>query len=258
MLGRSLIHQRLVDETTDGYSVLKLNEASWEILRKQRSVTIAVDPIKPGSSGDTANLDNEDVEALYDRLQILRKRLADEQSVPPYVVFANASLREMARRRPQNRAQFAEITGVGSRKLSQYGDVFLAEISAFCQERGLSAAETIPTPAKVETTSASFTQLQTLELFQQGLSPTEIAEQRNLRLGTVSSHLAELMEMGYPIDLDQLIKNDRKQAILQAIQAVGTASRRSIYDHLEARYGYDEIYLVLAWWKVHRRKQEES
>jgi ATP-dependent DNA helicase RecQ len=257
LLGRSLIHQQLVDEATDGFSVLKLNAASWEILRQQRSVMIAVDPVKPGNSGDAANIDNEDVEALYDRLQGLRKRLADEQSVPPYVVFANASLREMARRRPQNRAQFTEITGVGSRKLSQYGDIFLAEIGAFCQERGLSSAEIAPPPVKVESTSASFTQLQTLELFQQGLTASEIAEQRNLRLGTVSNHLAELIELDYPIDLDQLIADDRKQVILQAINVVGTASRRSIYDYLEARYGYDEIYLVLAWWKAHLRKQAE-
>ncbi|WP_421655451.1 DNA helicase RecQ [Leptothermofonsia sp. ETS-13] len=257
MLARSLIHQRLVDETTDGYSVLKLNDQSWEVLRKQRKVEMAVIATRPDTSTTTTTIDTEETEALFERLQKLRKRLADEQSVPPYVVFANTSLREMARKQPQNRSQFAEIIGVGSRKLSQYGDIFLAEIRGFREERGLSSSPTPPSPPTAPTppVSPSFTQLQTFELFQQGMKPAEIAEQRNLRIGTILSHLIELVEMGYAINLEELVECDRCDKILEAIQVVGTASRRTIYDHLEGRYGYDEIHLVLAWWKQQMKRQ---
>lgn len=262
MLGRSLIHHRLVDEASDGYSVLKLNDLSWEVLKQQRTVEIAVLPTKPEMAVDAGSVDSEEVEALFETLQKLRKRLADEQSVPPYVVFANASLREMARKQPQNFAQFAQITGVGSRKLSQYGDVFLAEIRNFLEVRGAlpspSSPPLSPSPSPSPIPSPSFTQLQTLELFQQGMKPAEIAEQRNLRIGTVLSHLVELMEMGYAIDLDELVASDRREAILAAIQEVGIASRRNIYDYLEARYGYDEIHLVVAWWKQKIKLQEEK
>jgi ATP-dependent DNA helicase RecQ len=134
-LGRSLVHQQLVDETVDGYPVLELNALSWEILRNQRTVMLAIelkpqDPLPQAS--DTA--DDDEVEALFARLQKLRKRLADEQFLPPYIVFSNASLREMARRQPVTLEQFAQISGVGDRKLAQYGDVFLAEICAFQEE----------------------------------------------------------------------------------------------------------------------------
>jgi ATP-dependent DNA helicase RecQ len=257
LLARSLIHQRLLDEATDGYSVLKLNDLSWEVLKQQRRVAIAITATSSDTGTAAASQDTEEVEALFERLQALRKRLADEQSVPPYVVFANASLREMARQRPQNRAQFAEITGVGSRKLTQYGDTFLTEIRAFCQEHGLSASppSPLPPPSPPSPTSPSFTQLQTLELFQQGMNPAEIAGQRNLRIGTVLSHLVELVEMGYDINLEDLVASDRREKIVAAIQVVGTASRRTIYDYLEARYGYDEIHLVLAWWKQQMKRQ---
>ncbi|MGA7932968.1 MAG: DNA helicase RecQ [Kovacikia sp.] len=257
-LGRSLIHQQLVDETSDGYSILKLNELSWEVLRKQRTVAISVSPTKdePGANAPT-NLDVAS-EALLERLQKLRKRLADEQFVPPYVVFANASLRLMAQNQPQTFAQFAQISGVGSRKLSQYGDVFLDEIRAFRQERGLPLQErgdsetiAIP-PPEPEPGSASFTQLQTLELYQQGLKPPEIAERRGYRLSTIASHLAELLEMGYPVDLDGLVAVERQQKILEAIQTVGEESLTNIREYLGEVYGYDEIKFMRAKWRRHR------
>jgi ATP-dependent DNA helicase RecQ len=87
------------------------------------------------------------------------------------------------------------------------------------------------------------------------MNPAEIAGQRNLRIGTVLSHLVELVEMGYDINLEDLVASDRREKIVAAIQVVGTASRRTIYDYLEARYGYDEIHLVLAWWKQQMKRQ---
>jgi ATP-dependent DNA helicase RecQ len=255
-LGRSLLHQRLMDDTSDGYSVLKLNELSWEVLRQQRQVMIAV----PNATHETvtstleSSLNPTDAEALLQRLYDLRKSLADQQSVPPYIIFANASLRAMVQHLPQTSAQFARISGVGSRKLAQYGETFIAEISAFCQEREIPLnAGSTPVPAttmkREEATAASFTQLQTLDLYQQGLKPAAIAEQRNLRLGTINSHLVELLELGYEIGLDNLVSADRQNAILQAIATVGPDSLSLLREHLGEVYGYDEIRLVRAAWR---------
>jgi ATP-dependent DNA helicase RecQ len=254
LLGRSLLHQRLVDETTDGYSVLQLNALSWEVLKKQRTVAIAVDQAKPERSVTETAVDTAETEALFDRLQKLRKRLADAQSVPPYVVFPNSSLRSMANLQPQTLAQFAKISGVGSRKLAQYGDEFIAEVRSFRQERGLSLqTDAAPEPLSLEPTPqpglASTTQLQTLALHQQGLKPVLIAEQRNFRLSTIMSHLAELLDMGYPVELDQLVSSDRQDKIWQAINAVGPDSLTGIRDHLGEMYGYDEIRLVRSHWR---------
>jgi len=259
MLGRSLIHQGLVDETTDGYSVLQLNQLSWEVLRKQRTVAIAVLP-KPvvAKPTATATQDTELVEELFQRLQKLRKKLADEQAVPPYVVFQNVSLREMAEQQPLNNFQFADISGVGSRKLEQYGAVFLSEIRAFRQEKGLSLqplsaagaiAPTLHSPKPDLTLYPSETHLVTFKLYQQGFKPFEIAEQRSLRLSTVTSHLAELIEMGYEIPLDTLVLPARQEKILEAIRVVGADSKRKIRDYLGEIFGYDEINLVTAWWR---------
>jgi ATP-dependent DNA helicase RecQ len=132
ILGRSLIHQGLLDETTDGYSVLKLNTLSWEVLRKQRTVHIAL-PNRPTATRTVSQAAKANAEMLFEQLRKLRKQVADEQSVPPYVVFADSSLRLMAQLQPQTIDDFSEISGVGSHKLARYGPRFVEEIRAFCQ-----------------------------------------------------------------------------------------------------------------------------
>jgi ATP-dependent DNA helicase RecQ len=135
MLGRSLLHQGLVDETTDGYRILKLNKLSWEVLRKQRSVHIAITQTPAAKALADINSKGAEVEILFERLRKLRKQVADAQSVPPYVVFADSSLRLMAQQQPQTLEAFAEISGVGTHKLTQYGDKFVSEIRAFARNK---------------------------------------------------------------------------------------------------------------------------
>ena len=144
LLARTLLHQGLIDETNDGYPVLLLNAASRDVLKGLRKVTLAVPPQReraPARRGSRQAPEAITVtplgEDLFERLRTLRKRLADAQRVPPYVVFADAALRAMAEQQPQTLGAFAEISGVGRHKLENYGAVFIAEIRAFRTERGL-------------------------------------------------------------------------------------------------------------------------
>jgi ATP-dependent DNA helicase RecQ len=132
-LARALLHQGLIGETQDGYPVLSLNAQSGQVLRQELTVHIAA-PVKRnrGRAGSPARAAAPESSALFDRLRALRKRLADEHGVPPYVVFHDATLREMVERRPLNLNQFAELPGVGQAKLARYGEHFIAAIGEFC------------------------------------------------------------------------------------------------------------------------------
>jgi ATP-dependent DNA helicase RecQ len=263
LLGRSLLHQRLLSETNDGYAVLRLNPQSWEVLRSQRQVQVAV---TPSQSSAPAPVAIEGASELLQRLQALRKRLADQQEVPPYVIFANLSLQMMARQQPQTRSQFAQISGVGSRKLERYGEVFLTEIRTFRQEQGLPvlpqlSADAAParpntTPGANTTTTprnklaaVGTTQLQTFALYQRGLAIATIAEQRQLKQSTIVNHLAELLRLHYPIQIEQLVPAERRAKIEQAILKIGAESRRALREHLGEQFSYDEIHLVQAAWQ---------
>jgi ATP-dependent DNA helicase RecQ len=186
-----------------------------------------------------ADIDSKsaEVEILFDRLRKLRKQIADTQSVPPYVVFADSSLKLMAQQQPQTLESFAEISGVGTHKLTQYGDKFVSEIRAFCQEQKLP----IPLPTN--------THMVTLQFYQQGLSVEEIAEKRGFSPRTIVTHLSELLEMKQPVDLNRLVSEELHEPILQAIQTVGADSLKTLREHLGEEYGYEEIQLVRAWWR---------
>ena len=237
MLGRSLLHQGLLGETNDGYRILRLNKRSWEILKKQRSVEIAVD-IKHKSTGDKAyNPRQAEAEVLYDKLKILRKQVADLQSVPPYVIFADSSLKLMAQLQPQNTKQFSNISGVNSYKLQQYGEKFLSVIQDFVRSQEL--------PKKLPGKS----NMQTLQLHQQGLSIAEIAEERGLTVSTICTHLGELLEMNQPVALNKLIDPSIQKVISEAIEKHGDKSLKTLKEALGESYSYNEIKLVVGWWR---------
>ena len=259
LLGRSLLHQRLVDETTDGYPVLKLNAASWQVLRKQIAVAVAVPKdFAPGPAAASTLDDTPEVAQLLTVLKALRKTLADQQSVPPYVVFPESALRQMAQTRPQTLEAFSQVSGVGSRKLAQYGEVFTDAIRQFCADYGLEsdpgAAGRRDRPLRERRQTTGDTHRHTLELHRQGLSMAEIADQRGLKSSTIANHLEQLIRQGEAVEVDNLVAVDRQHTIVAVLTKLENASLTDIRDRLNPTYSYEEIRLVRAAWQ---REQSE-
>ena len=259
LLGRSLLHQRLVDETTDGYPVLKLNAASWQVLRKQIAVAVAVPKDFAPSPAAASTLDDTpEVAQLLTVLKALRKTLADQQSVPPYVVFPESALRQMAQTRPQTMEAFSQVSGVGSRKLAQYGEVFTDAIRQFCADYGLEsdpgAAGRRDRPPRERRQTMGDTHRHTLELHRQGLSMAEIADQRGLKSSTIANHLEQLIRQGEAVEVDNLVAVDRQHTIVAVLTKLENASLTDIRDRLDPTYSYEEIRLVRAAWQ---REQSE-
>ncbi|MEB3272316.1 MAG: DNA helicase RecQ, partial [Prochlorothrix sp.] len=137
LLGRILLQNKLLQEERPSgglRSVLKLTDSSDEVLMGSRSVTVALpQPLLDYEPEEALS----DTEQLFERLRLLRKKVADEKEIPPYVVFTDTSLRHMAQRRPQTLEQFKEITGVSQQKLEEYGQTFTQSVKQYCQETGL-------------------------------------------------------------------------------------------------------------------------
>lgn len=254
-IGRSLLHQGLLTETTDGYPVLKLNSISWEVMKGQRPVQVAIVVNQSKTSKSTDDFDPA-ITDLFQRLRKLRKTLADQQSVPPYVVFADASLRQMSQDQPITTEAFANISGVGKRKLEKYGQIFTEEIRAYRGENGLSLnnSGTENTPAVSDQSTVkdsahlSKTQAQTLTLYQQGLTPADIAKSRSLKLTTIMSHLSELIELEEHIILEKIMPQAHISVIFNVINQVGATSLGKLKETLGDGFTYDEIKLVRAKW----------
>jgi len=141
LLARALLHQGVIEESGDSYPVLRLNESSRALLKSERRFTLAVPPRRDAdnrqrsSRGTQPSVAATPVEAaMFERLRALRKQLADDQKLPPYVVFADAAMRAMAARQPLSLSEFAEIPGVGGHKLERYGAAFVELIRQFLAE----------------------------------------------------------------------------------------------------------------------------
>src|SRR5207249_7999245 len=131
-IGRELIRLGHLRQTSEKFSVLELTPEGMEALRQRKKVTLT----KPVSAPEPKAHRVGEIacdEVLFDRLRQLRKQLADERDVPAYIVFSDVALRQMARNYPGSEREFARISGVGEKKLREFGAAFLAEIAAYLQ-----------------------------------------------------------------------------------------------------------------------------
>lgn len=241
-LGRSLRHQGLLDETTDGYGILRLNARSWEVMRGQRPVQVAIRRSPKATETEASTTSRAAADALFDTLRRLRKQIADTENIAPYMVFSDASLRHMTKLLPQDSAAFLQVSGVGQKKLEAYGDRFLQAIREFA------AADQAQRPPLLKRT-----QFYTLDLHLQGLNPEAIATQRDLALSTVISHLSDLIEAGRQVNLDTLVPPEHQTQIWAALEALGDRYLKEIRAHLNDQFDYDTIKLVRAAWRRSRR-----
>jgi len=113
----------------DDFGGLSFGPGARPILKGEESVSIVLPPQRERKR--RAPRDFGPADPLFDALRDLRRELARQQGVPPYVIFHDATLREMAAARPHDRHGLSEITGVGARKLEEYGDAILAVIRTF-------------------------------------------------------------------------------------------------------------------------------
>ncbi len=128
-IGRELVRLGHLRQTSEKFSVLELTEQGMTALKERRPITLT----KPVTAPEPRAHKKGEIpcdEALFDRLRRLRKQLADERDVPAYIVFSDVTLRQMARLYPANEGEFARVSGVGEKKLREFGVAFLAEIAA--------------------------------------------------------------------------------------------------------------------------------
>ncbi len=135
-----LVDQGLLDRSEGDRPILQLNSRSWDVMRGERTVQLqqprGTDKTKR-SRAESESWDGVDRD-LFESLRDLRRDLAAERGVPAYMIFGDATLRELARLRPTNLDDFARVRGVGEKKLLDLGGGFIAHIKAYCEEHGAS------------------------------------------------------------------------------------------------------------------------
>ncbi len=199
-IGREMIRSGLASESDDAFGTVGLTEAGRSILKSKQPVMIMAmmrgEPARTTKASAPRAGDIECDEGLFALLRTIRKRLADERSVPPYVIFSDVALRHMARRYPQSTQDFLSIPGVGAKKLADFGRDFMDAAGGWLQNNErLVFADNQPTVTAlpvVLTTGAGLS----VKRWQDGESIVAIADAMKLKPSTISKHLADAIAAG--------------------------------------------------------------
>jgi ATP-dependent DNA helicase RecQ len=238
-LFRQLISQGYLNTNSD-YGGVELTENSRALLRGEITLLARKqrEPEKPKRSDEgrlKPELRSMDAE-LFEALRALRTDLASEQGVPPYVIFSDASLIEMAKKRPQSSDTFRYINGVGDMKLERYGEKFMQVVGQH------------PLPA-VLNNNFSDTINETLALHYQTLDIESIAAKRELSVSTIYSHLADVIEAGMLKSSDVLDIDDEDidtiERMAEFLKSKETGALKPLYEDLEAQWDYGILRCVV-------------
>ncbi len=244
---RGIVRNGFARQAPEEYNAVKITNEGYQLLFKGEKLLLPAAPVRGSrrtatDAGDIAQPHPD----LFNELRQLRKQLADRRGVPPYVIFPDTTLRQMAAQLPGDVGQLLSISGVGQRKAQEFGDDFLAAIGEYAMRTGAAPAKLPMNPiASVvragRRKSLSDTARQTLDLFDRGLSIADIARERGLSDITVEGHLEDAIRSGADVDLDRLVSPSRRLEIEAAIEEVGAELLKPIRDALGEEFTYAEI-----------------
>jgi ATP-dependent DNA helicase RecQ len=201
--------------------------------------------------------------ALFALLRQKRKEMADEAKVPPYVIFSDKTLVEMAAYYPQSSESLLDISGVGQVKMRQYGEAFLKVVISYCEKHGLKerprpspkgkAESESPSPsgrrARDEGELSERTRL-VAEMYNDGKTVQDLMNLYQVTMGTILEHLMKYVLAGNTLragdDLNSLSSaaSEQKQAALAAFDELGPTYLKPIYDKLNGALNYDQLKIL--------------
>jgi ATP-dependent DNA helicase RecQ len=238
-IGRELVRLGFLRQTAEKFSVLEITDAGRAALKERKKITLTKPVIAPETKVHHVGEIACD-ETLFERLRELRKRLADERDVPAYIVFSDVALRQMARNYPESERDFTRISGVGEKKLREFGEVFLLEIAAhlLTNPRQMFAHDSFTAPPVRSKSSLNDTTRETLRRFQAGESVEQIAAGRQFAVSTIYGHLAAAIEAGETIDVNELLTAEAQEQIAAAFTKSGFANIGGARESLGNKFDY--------------------
>jgi ATP-dependent DNA helicase RecQ len=249
-----LINQGLLEIAFHEQNHLKLTPQAHEVLFKNMPVQLAVIPKPETLAAQRSNATGQEPPSaihtdLYEALRKTRTKVAGKEGIAPYMVFSDASLKDMGSRIPLTQTEFSDITGVGERKLETYGVLFLDVLADFSMMRktGFNYRETqTRTKPKKKRNISSDTAYESAKLFQDGKTVADIARERALKAETILGHLGTRYLSHKDVKIHALVP----PALLGLVAPYYTSYKtnyaiKPIFEKLNSAHTYSSIRLAL-------------
>jgi len=250
-----LVGQEYLAKTGE-YNTLSLTETGWRLLRGDAAPRL-LQPAEKRQAATRAATDSWDGvdRELFESLRALRKTLADERNVPAYVVFGDATLRDLARRRPTTRETMSNVRGVGEKKLDDFAEPFLAAITSYCHEHGIEsdvAPSATPAAAPIERPTVNASSIAAFDFFRRGDSIDKVAAEMNRARSTVAGYLNDYLRHEQITDPSPWVESTLAAKIEQAASQTDGDRLKPIHEALGGEVSYDAIRIVVT---CHRNRQ---
>ena len=250
---KDLIAQGFLEQTEGTYPTIVLTDKSEAVLKGNVPVELYTVTIKEDKKASlVSKLSQPYLQDLFDELKKVRTTFARTENVPPYVVFSDATLVEMATYLPLNEDEMRRISGVGDLKLQKYGADFTEVVVDYCDRNNLKSrielksSKREPKSRPKRNADGIDTYNATLDMFHSGLSVGEIAEARELAKSTIEMHLIRFIGSG-EVNLEDLVSDDKIEPIKNAITKFNAGSAIApVKEFLGESYSYGEIRAVMA------------
>jgi ATP-dependent DNA helicase RecQ len=256
-----LVGLGLVEQTAGEYPILKLNSRSWEVMKDQRQVRLRCQPghhqarvadgtardKRKSSKAEAASWEGVDRD-LFESLREVRLKLAAARGVPPYLIFGDATLRDLARVRPSAVDKMQGIYGMGEAKLRDFGQAFFETIDAACRARGLSRdssrspQSSNAAAGELRSTSAAE---HAVELYRKGASIDDVVRKTNRARSTAVEYLCNFLRAEPSASASRWVSDDVYREVAQVAARAGADRLKPIFDALEGKCTYDEIRIVV-------------
>lgn len=196
---------------------------------------------------------------LFERLRTLRKKLAGERNVAPFIIFGDVSLREMCIYFPTTNAEFLRINGVGIRKLRDFGELFLQEIKHYALEKNLSSQKTPEIIFRKKSRGLAENYESVKEMIMNKMPIQEIAKIHGVKEDRIIYYIEKIVDSGRSLELDYLFPSTKNlQLIKSAFRNIGIRRLAPIYDYFNREFSYVELRLVRAMIKSENLNEEKS
>jgi len=237
----------------DERPILQLTPSAMHVLRGSEDVRFT----KPAATVHRGKVDEDAWEGvdrgLFDALRNVRRDLADERSVPAFVIFGDASLRDMAKRRPSTLTAFREISGVGQKKLAEFGDAFISAIVDYCNANSVPAdvdgeRGEVETVVRIKRSRAqtSAQKEHALRMLRSGASVTDVAKKSGRAESTIWGYLTELVASDSSIEVSPWVDDATYARVRDVAPLMEAASAKPLYEALNGEVSYEAIRLVIA------------
>ncbi len=199
---------------------------------------------------------------LFEELRGMRGRLAIQKHVPPYIIFSDATLRDLARHRPTNLQSLTKISGIGSQKQKEFGAVVLFTIQQWCEENKLETNVDLDSTTKPRTTERSPKALsdakasEYFDLFEQNFSMEDAAHQLGRSLDTVSKYLGMYIEAHRITEISVWVPPTMEKRIQAAIGQLGGERLKPLFDHLNGEVSYPHLRIAVTAWNVRQSVED--